>query len=215
MKKAKDIIGFEREGTCSVCQKDLDHDAGIYTVCPSPECEAVTHVTCLSKHFLEDDTDSLIPIKGRCPSCKSELIWIDIVKELSLRMRGQKEVERLLKPKRVRKGKDTASQSVIDSDIEDEDDYDLEADIEDELKRLQEFNPTGARMDIADRRDTLAADSDDSDASLIVSTVSQSKPSAKAKTKLQGEKTRAGPQKGGILQTVIEDSDRDDAVVLD
>ena len=214
VKKAKEIVGFEREGACSVCENELEHDAGIYTICPNPGCEAVTHMTCLSKHFLKDDSESLIPIDGCCPSCKTELRWVDVMKELSLRMRGQKEVEKLLKAKRVRKRKATASQTIIDSDIEDEDeDDDLEGDIKEELKRLKEFNPTGARMDTGDRWHAFATDSDNTDASSMVSTTSQSK--AKSRSKASVKKAMSSSSKDGLLKTVIEDSDWDDALTLD
>ncbi|KAF8848151.1 hypothetical protein BDZ45DRAFT_709386 [Acephala macrosclerotiorum] len=97
VEKGRNIVDFEREGSCALCHDQLEHGAGIYTICPSPGCESVTHLTCLSQHFLRDDGDSLVPIMGRCPSCDTELRWVDVVKELTLRMRGQKEVEKLLK----------------------------------------------------------------------------------------------------------------------
>merc|ERR1711939_716447 len=104
IEKAKNIFDFEQEGSCAICRENLEHDGGIYTICPSPGCESITHITCLSKHFLKDtDDDVLLPVQGTCPSCNQELRWVDIVKELSLRIRGQKEVEKLLKVKRARK----------------------------------------------------------------------------------------------------------------
>lgn len=204
VKKAKDIVDFEREGACSVCQKGLEDGAGFYTICPKPGCETVTHVTCLSKHFLKDDEDSLIPINGTCPSCKTELRWIDVVKELSLRMRGQKEVMDLLKSKRIQKRKPTASQSVIESDG-DEDDEIVKEDIYEEIKRLQELHSTISKTDIGDRWYTID-NSEDSDANSVASTASQSKKAVSGSGKTG---------KTGTLATVIEDSDWDDALVLD
>ena len=202
VKKAKDVVDFEREGNCSVCLQDLEHDAGSYTICPNAECESVTHMTCLSKHFLKDEPDSIVPVNGTCPSCKTELRWVNVVKELSLRMRGQKEVEKLLKVKRIRKGKATASQQV-ESDIDDDEDDDLERDIYEEIKKLQEFNPTGRKMDMGDR--WHAMDDSDTDAGSVISSDSQSKT----------WKTASGPSKASTLGTVIEDSDWDEAVILD
>ena len=197
VKKAKDVVESEREGACSVCNKHLEHDAGIYTICPNPRCETVTHITCLSKHFLKNDDGALVPINGTCPSCKTELRWVDIAKELNLRMRGQKEVEKLLKAKRTRGGRATASQTVIEaSDMEEEDiDDDLESDYIVELKRLKELNPTGSKMEMGDRWHTID-DADDSDMSSVFSISSQSK---KAET--------SAPSGDGALATVIEDSD--------
>ncbi len=202
-----DVFEFEREGSCSVCNKNLEHEAGIYAICPSLGCEAVAHLTCLSKHFLNNEPDVILPVSGTCPRCKTELRWVDVAKELSLRMRGQKEVEKLLRAKRARKEEITPSQPV-DSDLEHHEDQDdeLEEDIYDEIKRLQEFNPTGAKVDIGDRWHTLD-DSDESDASSEVCTAS--KPKSREKS------NASDSSKAGTMKTVIEDSDWDDALVLD
>jgi len=122
VEKGKDVIDFEREGPCAVCHDDLEHQAGVYAICPNPGCETVTHLTCLSKHFLKGEENALVPIRGVCPTCETEIRWVDVVKELSLRMRGQKEVEKLLKEKRVKKGNASVvtSQEAIElSGIED------------------------------------------------------------------------------------------------
>lgn len=197
VEKGKNVIAFEREGSCAMCLADLEHGSGIYTICSNPDCEAVTHITCLSKHFLTDEEESLIPIKGTCPSCETETKWIDIVKELTLRMRGQKEVEKLLKTKGVRKGKAMASQALGESS-EDED-LDEEKDMEDEVER-SEFIPALEKGD-----DWHAVDDSESDTGSVTSNASQSKP--------QPTKATKKPRKQ--LPIVIEDSDWDDAEVLD
>ena len=158
-------------------------------------------MTCLSEYFLKNEEGSMIPIKGNCPGCKAELRWVDVVKELSLRMRGQKEVEKLLKIKRDRKGKTTVSHFVIEASDVDDDEV-SEEDIYEEIKKLQETNPTGGKMDIGDRWHVFD-DSEDSDAGSVTSTASQSK------------KGVAKSSEAGTLVTVIEDSDWDDALVLD
>jgi structure-specific endonuclease subunit SLX1 len=194
VEKGKDIVDFEREGSCAVCKNSLEHDAGIYTICPTPGCESVTHITCLSKHFLAGDEEALVPIKGNCPSCKAELRWNDVVKELTLRMRGQKEVEKLLKAKRVRKTKaSTASQAIADSAAEEDDE-------EDEV--MEDFLP-GTQGIIAGDDWHIIDDSAGSDAESIASNASL------AKTALYHA------SKSGGLGTVIEDSDWDDLEVLD
>jgi structure-specific endonuclease subunit SLX1 len=191
VEKAKEIVEFEREGSCAICKSDLEHDDGIYTICPSPGCESVTHMTCLSKHFLAGDEETLVPIKGNCPSGNTELRWVDVVKELSLRMRGQKEVEKLLKVKRVRKTKVSASQAVVESsDGEDN---------EDEV--MEDFAPETQGMVAAEDWHAID-DSDGSDAESVTSNVSLAETSYRA-------------SKPGSLGTVIEDSDWDDMEVLD
>lgn len=80
-------------------------DGGFYATCYNDDCEGVGHVACWSKHFLrsrEPDGD-IIPVSGKCPKCHGELVWGDMMKEMTLRMRGQKEVEKLLKKPRKHK----------------------------------------------------------------------------------------------------------------
>lgn len=97
--KSKDIMDFEREGSCPICNEKLRHDAGIYTVCPHKGCESVSHLSCLSRHFLDSDTDkdAIVPIQGTCKDCGKITRWVDIAKDVTLRMRGEKEVTKLLK----------------------------------------------------------------------------------------------------------------------
>jgi structure-specific endonuclease subunit SLX1 len=198
VEKGKNIVDFEREGSCAICHSDLEHDAGIYTICPNPGCESVTHLTCLSQHFLKDETDALVPVKGQCPTCKAELRWVDVVKELSLRIRGQKVVETLLKGKRVRKGKTvTGAEATAIEDEEDEDE------MEDEIEMLRENNLGKISADVGDTWHEIDA-SDDSDMGSIISNTSKAKPATSYK----------GIQAIG-LGTVIEDSDWDDAEILD
>lgn len=103
--KSSDIFTFETATECAVCSKPLhaDNIGSKLAVCPHGTCEAVSHIHCLGSHFLktsgEEDEDALIPIHGTCPKCKKETQWVDIVREATLRMRGSKDVEKLLKRK--------------------------------------------------------------------------------------------------------------------
>ncbi|PQE23752.1 GIY-YIG catalytic domain-containing protein [Rutstroemia sp. NJR-2017a BBW] len=201
--KARDIIAQGREGLCDVCQQDLKKDPGIHTTCPNPGCEGVTHMSCLSKHFLRSDGDgTMIPIKGLCPSCKTEILWIDVVKEVSLRMRGEKQVEKLLKEKRVRKGKDTAASQAAALEDEDEDE-DEEEEEEEELadEEIDDLQIYGSEIqDEEIRFQHYADDSDDSsDTSSVVSTSSTKSQTGKKRRKLKH-----------ALVTVIEDSEMED-----
>lgn len=205
VEKGKEVVGFEREGSCAVCKGELEHDAGVYAICPNTGCESVTHLTCLGKHFVED-ADSVVPIKGDCPSCNAELRWVDVVKEVTLRLRGQKEVEKLLKVKRTKKG-GTASQAAIDVFDDDLSEEDIQRDIEEELDMLQKFDPSGRKADNDDIWHDID-DSDDSDDSDIHSITSIARMTEKAKAVSKASK--AGP-----LRTVVEDSDWEDALVVD
>jgi structure-specific endonuclease subunit SLX1 len=116
-------------------------------------------------------------------------------------LRGQKEVEKLFKGKRVRKTKPTLSQATVESSDEDEEE---DLDIEEEIEQLSELNPGGKGTDLGDtwhERD----DSEDSDTGSTVSNVSIAK---KGGSSYQASKAAGLPM-------VIEDSDWDDAEILD
>jgi len=55
---------------------------------------------CWSRHLLHqrgDDDGGVLPVDGRCPKCSSVVKWGDMMREMTLRVRGQKEVEKVLK----------------------------------------------------------------------------------------------------------------------
>lgn len=102
--KVRNIFTFEREGSCVHCQEEMPAGKGLYAVCPNEECEAVGHLTCWSRHVLNgDDKKAILPVQGTCPSCKGWVRWGDIMKEVSLRIRAPKEVDKLLKKSRKAK----------------------------------------------------------------------------------------------------------------
>lgn len=102
LEKGQDISTFEREGKCVVCQQQLEHDKGLYAICLNGKCEGVGHLDCWSRHLLrqrdEDSADGFIlPMEGHCPKCSGAVKWGDMMRELTLRVRGQNEVEKVLK----------------------------------------------------------------------------------------------------------------------
>ncbi|KAI2629269.1 hypothetical protein GGS26DRAFT_119314 [Hypomontagnella submonticulosa] len=102
--KTRSIHDFEREGNCVICGEHLEPGKGLYATCSNTGCEGTGHASCWSKHILgKDATEDIIPISGHCPRCKVEVVWGDLMKEMSLRVRGPKEVEKLLKKPRKRK----------------------------------------------------------------------------------------------------------------
>jgi len=113
--KCHDIFEFEREGDCVVCREALDAGNGLHAVCMNAGCEGVGHLECWSKHILASDNaetglgSSILPIQGKCPKCGGMVEWVDMMKELTLRMRGGKEVDKLLKVKRKRVAKPKGS----------------------------------------------------------------------------------------------------------
>lgn len=119
--KTREMAEGGRERICGVCREDLAHDRSgrgrekVWVACPKEGCEMTSHVRCLSRRFLdeekkkngdEDEGDApLLPISGTCPSCGTNLKWVDLVKEVTLRNRGSNEVSVLLKRKAAREKK--------------------------------------------------------------------------------------------------------------
>lgn len=101
--KGQNVTTFEREGSCVVCFQHLEHDKGLYAICSNGECEGVGHVDCWSRHLLHqhgEHGDMVLPVEGRCPKCDGVVRWGDMMRELTMRVRGQKEVEKVLKRSR-------------------------------------------------------------------------------------------------------------------
>lgn len=105
--KAHDIFMFEREGSCAVCDERMPPGEGLYAVCPNTACEAVGHLRCWGQHVLQGEANGeserdgiLVPVRGTCPKCGGEVAWSDMMKELTLRLRAPKEVDKLVKAKR-------------------------------------------------------------------------------------------------------------------
>ncbi|KAF4970419.1 hypothetical protein FZEAL_10043 [Fusarium zealandicum] len=101
VEKVHNVVSFEREGKCVHCHEELETRKGLQPMCPNDGCEAMGHLDCWSKHALRGEDDgTLIPRSCTCPSCGGAIQWGDMMKELTLRVRGPKEVEKLLKKKR-------------------------------------------------------------------------------------------------------------------
>lgn len=99
--KGRDVFTFEREGDCVICKEPMPPGEGIYAICSNDGCEGVGHLDCWSRHMLPArDTESIIPVEGTCPKCQGRLKWGDMMTELTLRLRGAKEVDKLLRKKR-------------------------------------------------------------------------------------------------------------------
>ncbi|PHH65648.1 hypothetical protein CDD81_1734 [Ophiocordyceps australis] len=103
VEKANEVVTFERQGNCVHCDQELLSGQGLHAMCPRDDCTAMGHLDCWSRHALSDDKqDEVIPIGCSCPACGGEIRWADMVKELSLRIRGQGEVTKLLSKKKSR-----------------------------------------------------------------------------------------------------------------
>lgn len=110
--KGQEIFEFERQGRCVVCREEMPSGEGLHALCTNDGCDGVGHVSCWSRHFVGDGAaDDIVPVQGQCPKCKGEVHWGVMMKELTLRVRGQQDVEKLLKRKRKRARKKPAHAS--------------------------------------------------------------------------------------------------------
>lgn len=105
--KCQSMFDNKTERKCFICHGQTPSNGAATLVCPQEGCSSVSHLQCLSTKFLQEEfginSQTMIPTSGKCPTCNSQLFWIDLVKELSLRMRGEKEIKALFKPKRAKK----------------------------------------------------------------------------------------------------------------
>ncbi|KAH9924972.1 uncharacterized protein BXZ73DRAFT_23567, partial [Epithele typhae] len=101
LSKASRVFGPGSNLHCSVCQDSLRHDdVGrpdplTTALCTAPSCDAVFHLSCLSRRFLDTDKSSaatssppLIPRGGECPSCGAYTLWGDIIRGCFRRREG-------------------------------------------------------------------------------------------------------------------------------
>lgn len=115
LEKTRSLYSFEREGSCAVCKEVLEPGEGLYATCSNDGCECTGHLSCWSRHLLgRQAKKEIIPVSGRCPKCKGQVVWGDMMKEMSLRLRGQKEVDKLL----LKKTRKRRAATAVDSDDE-------------------------------------------------------------------------------------------------
>ena len=107
IEKSTFLLADSEKINCSVCAEEIGLERRLSLICPAEGCKAVFHLSCLANEFLhdEDASDSIVPTSGKCPECKLDIVWVDLVKEMSLRIRGKKELAALTKKARGRKAK--------------------------------------------------------------------------------------------------------------
>lgn len=103
VEKSLFILAEGQVNGCGICAKNMGTQVTTILVCPQRNCQATFHMTCLATRFLEAEKRelSVIPRAGTCPHCRSELQWINMVKEMSLRVRGKSELARLTKKRKI------------------------------------------------------------------------------------------------------------------
>lgn len=98
---------------CAVCDGALDLRTDPVLHCPASACSSKSHLACLAASLLENDghTERVLPTNGPCPECHTTLAWRDLMMDLSLRQRGQDEIQKIMKEPRVNKSKGYAGGS--------------------------------------------------------------------------------------------------------
>lgn len=62
-------------------------------MCPSGDCKAVSHLSCLATDFLSSDSSQssgLLPRGGNCKSCRSCVLWGNVIRGCYRRHQGGK-----------------------------------------------------------------------------------------------------------------------------
>ncbi|RMZ87657.1 hypothetical protein DV736_g5118, partial [Chaetothyriales sp. CBS 134916] len=166
---------------CERCKQPLHLKHHLFTICPNNDCQSISHVTCLAEHFLQHATSNqLVPEQGQCPACHTSLNWLDLMRELTLRTRAEKDVHKVLAKKRGSKVATAAE--ILDTDSEDN--FEQE-------HMLEVSALVGQQVDF-----TAESDSDTHSITSLDSVVS-------TRSRIAG----ASGQESGLLEIVIEDSD--------
>lgn len=199
--------------SCSVCEGAFDSSAAMTLVCPEDACRSVAHMACLSNSFLAEEgrSDVIVPTQGSCPACKETLSWPDLVRDLSLRVRGEKEVAALFKPPRGRKkkpGEETDNMPVAE-DASDAESNNIDVASDDDMDGGIIVPPQGLAVDEISVANEAVPDNDldwhcvDDDVDEIML----------SKAAHPGDK--ALKTSGNKSEIIIEDSDWEEAEVLD
>ena len=124
LEKSRFLLDEGDNQACGVCAQKLNMGADLYTICPHGTCRELSHITCLSRRFSEaSGATSFVPQNGTCPSCHGNLEWSELMRDVSLRARGEQEVRKLLSKKR--KTKAATAAELIDGEEEDDDETEL------------------------------------------------------------------------------------------
>jgi len=96
--KHSKIAESKKALNCSVCLGPIDNyspESLFIALCPTQDCTAVSHLTCLSTHFLTQypSESRILPRGGECKSCHSYVLWGDIIRGCYRRHKGTVVVE--------------------------------------------------------------------------------------------------------------------------
>ena len=183
LEKAQLLLEEDSDLACGLCKQSLEPKHDLITVCSQANCQSINHMSCLSSQFLKAErTAAMLPGSGYCPSCKTQLSWVELMKEMTLRVRGENEVRRMLR----------AKNRLVPSGVPQAD-------------ALEDERSDGFDMDEPDEDVLTAADVIDEDSDDNVSLTSVESDRSHFSTKGAVLKAISNTK----LPTVIEDSDAD------
>lgn len=124
--KSRFLLDEDDDQKCAVCNHSIDTCKSLFVICHTDDCQSMSHLTCLADRSLQHNQSALlVPETGICPSCNQEHPWAELMQQVTLRTRGEKEVRKLL----GKKGKSTAATAaeILETESEHEDESDEEA----------------------------------------------------------------------------------------
>ena len=103
IEKSISCLAEQEAFKCAICAQELGPKSATALFCNQGTCRTVSHLTCLAARFVEDEgaNAAVTPVSGKCPGCREELLWIDLVKELTLRLRGEVKVVQMTRKPRA------------------------------------------------------------------------------------------------------------------
>ncbi|KAJ5495261.1 Structure-specific endonuclease subunit slx1 [Penicillium diatomitis] len=113
LEKSKFLLEDTTDNECSLCNAPILPTREQIVVCSQDECRGAHHLLCLSDAFLKGTpgSDIAVPISGACPTCGCVVQWTLMMQELSLRNRGENAVLAILDKKARRDRKARAAEA--------------------------------------------------------------------------------------------------------
>ena len=207
LEKSIFLLGGDEAVVCSVCSQHVGLHNAATLVCPQADCKTASHVVCLAARFLEEDDtgNSVLPTSGKCPKCSADLQWIDLVKEMTFRARGEKEVAQLMRTRKKNEDETSTESKETQNRFGAEDVNGHESNEALVGKGLS----AGSVTDESIADDWQYQEGDDEDTMSVSSTASAF--SERVGVANPSKKPSATPR----FEIVIEDSEGDDADVID
>ncbi|KAK2763035.1 Slx4p interacting protein [Arachnomyces sp. PD_36] len=211
VEKCEFLFAEDERIDCGVCRERVDPEKEIAVVCSQGICRCASHILCLSTRFLtEEKSSKMVPTAGTCPTCKSRLSWPTLMKELSLRSRGQNEIRKLKKTRRRNRAAGSEDRQLGESDTDTagyDDADDLDDGIPFELPDLPEEDEDEGVAEKGYGAVNGYKEGLDDDWMLSLSDTSDHRPKPK-----KGSKSKVSEWKAEV---VIDDTESDDAEIIE